>query len=81
MAFGKLAWITLRGLVVIAIVGWLLLLVRDNFVYGEPHLPWGAFIALVGVVLGAAFGFSAQSCLRVIRDAKGERGKNVEGVS
>ena len=81
MAYGKLAWITLRGLVVIAIVGWLMLLIRDNFVYGEPHLPWGVFIALVGGAMGAAFGLGAQSCLRAIRDTKGARAKKVEGVS
>jgi hypothetical protein len=75
MKYLRLTLITLRGLGVICLVGWGLLLFRDNFVNDGPRLPLGIFVALLGAGLGGAYGYAANACLRELRQLK-ERKKS-----
>jgi hypothetical protein len=67
MKFAPLAVATAVGMALIGIVGWALLLVREHFVYAEPHLPWGIFVAIAGGAIGGAFAFAMKICLREVR--------------
>jgi hypothetical protein len=70
MKYLPLTLISLRGLGVIGLVAWGLLIFRDNFVNDGPHLPWAIFVLLMAAGLGGAYGYAAKACLREIRQLK-----------
>lgn len=70
MKHAGLIWAAIKGLIVIGLVGWLLLQIRENFVYGNTFLTWGVFVGIAAGALGIAFAFSAKGCLREINKLK-----------
>ena len=49
MKYAGLVRVTIRGLIVIGAVGLALFLIRENFVYGTPHIPFRMFTLIAGV--------------------------------
>jgi hypothetical protein len=54
MKYAGLVLAAVRGFLLLGLVSWFLFLVREKFIYGEPHISWGFYVATVGGALGGA---------------------------
>jgi hypothetical protein len=63
MKFASLILVTIRGITLISITGLLLWFVRNNYIYGNPHVPFGVFVFFACAVFGGVFGFASKACL------------------
>ncbi len=67
MKYGRTAWLTVQGLVLIGILSWALLFTKQRFVDGSHGLSPALFVVILGAVLGGTYGFSAKRILSEIK--------------
>jgi hypothetical protein len=71
MKYAKTAWLTVQGLVLLGIVGYGLLVIKERFVEGSHAISHTVFVLILGGSMGGAYGFSARRILREIQRVRG----------